>query len=218
MLKQSDFKLGCAVVIALAIVGVMYGIDLLDTSQEVDSKCVYGLFRTITPPVIGLFIIVFCIWHKNTAPMADIHFHDWERYVFLVFFTVKLLVDVLNCIWFSEPDHPDGDCKVPAISMAAQITDGLFNLLQFICLFNRWGRNRLQRSVISYFLLLAMNCGLIWFDLSIEVQHLRHYTHDYIHLSSQYIFLITQAVYWIGLEFHITIVELLVMGCLKPHE
>jgi hypothetical protein len=210
-----NIKLGFALVTALALVGIMYAIELLDKSDYVNTGCSYGVFR------IGLstiFIIIIIAMHvrglEGTIPVLKIHFHGVEIFQFVLFFLAKILVNILNAIWFSSVDHPEGGCTIPGISITAQVVDGIFNVLQFLCLLIISHRHWLLRSFLFY-LLIAINCGLIWFDLSIEALHLKHFTDDYDHLNKQWVFLLIQAIFWMGLEFHIVVVELLIMHRLE---
>lgn len=210
-----NIKLGFAVVTALALVGIMYAIELLDKSNNVDTGCSYGLFRIGLSTIFIIIIIGMYIkkW-EGAIVVSKFHFHGVEMFQFVAFFLAKILINILNCIWFSSTDHLEGGCTVPAISVTAQVVDGVFNVLQFLCLLIISRRHWLLRSS-AYYLLIAINCGLIWFDLSIEALHLDHYTDDYEHLNKQWAFLLIQAIFWMGIEFHIVVVELLIIQRLE---
>ncbi len=215
MLKQMDIKMGFAVVIALALVGIMYAIESLDKSNYVDTGCSYGVFRIgLSMVFITIIIAIYVKKWEGTIAVVKINIHGIEMFQFVLFFLAKLTINILNAVWYSSRAHLEGTCQIPGISITAQISDGVFNVLQFLCLLIISRRHWLLRSSIFYFL-IAINCGLIWFDLSIEAVHLKHYTHDYDHLSKEWIFLSIQAIFWIGLEFHIIVVELLIFQRLE---
>jgi hypothetical protein len=210
-----NIKSGFSFVAALGLVGIMYAIELLDKSDHVDTGCSYGLFRIgLSTSFIIMIIIMYVKKWEGTIAVVNIHFHGVEMFQFVLFFLAKILINILSGIWFSSNDHPEGGCNIPEISIAAQVVDGVFNMLQFLCLLIFSHRHWLLRSSFFY-LLLAINCGLIWFDLSIESLHLKHYTDDYDHLNQQWIFLLIQAIFWMGLEFHIVVVELLIIQRLE---
>ncbi|CAF1346344.1 unnamed protein product [Didymodactylos carnosus] len=227
--EQLNGKIWVAVVFALFLVGIMYGIDVLDTNSPINSnsthgielsdtsgrintKCTYGIFRMIATFGVGVLIASFMCNCCNTSAVAKIKIHGIEKRAFWVFAGSKLIVSVCVIKWFSN--HSDGSCKTPAITVGAVFIDSFFNLIQFIFLLNKSLCDRLQRSPISYVLLIAMNFGLIWFALSEEVLHLKHYTHDN-QLKSEWWFLIIQATFWLGLEFNVAVVEVLINGLLE---
>jgi len=215
ILKQMNIRLGLTVITALSLVGIMYAIQLLDKSDQVNTSCSYGLFRIA---LSGLFIltivITFARRFNGEMAVVEIHFHGVEMFQFILFFLAKLSVNILNSIWFSSKEHHEGSCPTPSISMIAQGVDGVFNILQFICLFRTSKNHWLLRSSLFY-LLIGINCGLIWFDLSAEALHLKHFAEEYEDLQKQMIFLGIQAIFWLGLEYHIIVVEILVMQRLE---
>ncbi|CAF1438579.1 unnamed protein product, partial [Didymodactylos carnosus] len=72
--KQFHAKIRFIAVLAFCLVGVMYGIDVLDTSKSMNTKCTYGIFRVILPLVVGSAIIGVLIVKESSA-VADIEFH-----------------------------------------------------------------------------------------------------------------------------------------------
>lgn len=215
ILKQMNIRMGFTVVIAMSLVGIMYAIQLLDKSDHVSTGCSYGVFRVgLSTVIIVIIVATFARRMKGEIAVVEIHIHGVEMFQFILFFIAKISINILNGVWFSSDEHSEGSCKVPGISITAQVVDGIFNVLQFICLLRTSKNHWLLRSSLFY-LIIGINCGLIWFDLSAEAIHLKHFSEDFDDLNKEWIFLLIQAIFWLGLEYHIIVVELLIMQRLE---
>lgn len=206
----------CVFVASMFIIGIMYGIDLLDTSEGINSGCLYGWFSIVLPAAIFISIMLLihiCQQDKKSSSIA-ISFETGECVSFSMYTFMKLAVITLNICWFSRERNFDGECHDQKITRGAYYVSFIVTVYQWLLLIIPYLRRKLQTSFIAYCLLVAINFGFIWFDLSVEVLHLKHFIKNE-HLDPKWLFYWIQGLYWVGLEFHVTLVEILIRGWIE---
>lgn len=111
----------------------------------------------------------------------------------------------------------DGDCTNSVITIVAYSINCVVIIYQLLLLTIPCLRKKLQNSFILYFLLIGVTFGFIWSDLTVEVLHLKHFINKFTHLHPIELFYAILATYWIGLEFYILFVEILIRGWIESH-
>lgn len=218
-----SFRVFLIVTVGVIMIGIMHGIDILDTSEKIDTKCTYGIFLITLLSFMSLFALVTHCIHRckgsSNSSQNMIDFVPHELPVFFIFAILKVVVILLNLIWFWPLSHNyDGNCKNASITITAYFFSLGFTVCQCILLFMKPLLSGLKTSYSLYILLVLVNFGFVWFDLSVEVLHLKHYIHHYAHLNPKALFYAIQGMYWTGLEFHVVFVEILIKGWLESRD
>lgn len=213
----STLRSRCVLILGPLLIGAVYGVDLLDSSESIHTACAYGISVIVLSTLAWIAILCFVCRRDSNSQDSQIRIdiEHSEKYLFIFFAIMKLLVTGCNIGWFSCDGNNDGECAEKWVTIAAYVATLIVHVTQLVLLLTPACKIRLQKSISACLLLVALNIGYIWFDLSVEFLHLKHYITEYSHLKPIELFYTLQSIYWIGLEFHVIAVEIFITAFIK---